>query len=100
MRGIKSIDRDAHAILNLTDEGKPIQLTIRIRKLINEYNESERAALINNLKTRGFKVKVMTRYLCGEKRINLYGVETPEDLRKVVEKGIIKVKGKVPSIST
>ena len=83
MRVIKSIDRDAHAILNLTDEGKPIQLTIRIRKLINEYNESERAALINNLKTRGFKVKVMTRYLCGEKRINLYGVETPEDLEKL-----------------
>ena len=80
--------------------GKPIQLTIRVRKLINEYNGSERAALINNLKTKGFKVKVMTWYLCGEKRINLHGVETLEDLRKVVKNRINKVKGKVPSIST
>lgn len=85
---VKSIDRQAHIFLEVTDEGKPRHLEIWVHKSVDEHNEVEKQAIKSEFIAKGFKVEDWASEITCIKQINLNGNETIEEL-KTTAKGMI-----------
>lgn len=85
-KAIRSIDKKAYAYLELTDEGRPKRLGIEVSKPVEENNEAEKQAIINELRAKGFKAKYWTWHIYGEKEVHLKGTETVQELQAIAKK--------------
>ena len=90
VKAVRSIDRQANARLELTDDGKPKQLEILIDRLLDEHEEAERRAIVNELKEKGFEVEEWLWYVRGVKRVILKGTETVKELQLIAKEMMMR----------
>lgn len=89
VKAIRPFEKEAHAYLDLDDQGEPKRLLITVWRHVRSDDEAKRKEVIEELRAKGFKAKDRTHYVRGTKQVDLKGNEDSEQLQEIARRMIL-----------